>query len=568
MTYQLQHEKQQQHPHPLYHHHHRHLSDTPGSEQQQVRQETTTTTISSTTTTTSSSIPFASDSEPSMYNSPLNRQTHRSTGATTTSSKSLRSSHQQQQQQQDQQQQQQQQYSAQERYLGSSTESVNGMTTPEMKSGGGKFASNGHLPASQSRTKTHSTSSASSSSSSASSTTGGDGNGSHRHQSSERQRAAAEAHDHSGGIHSWPILFAIIPPLGALVFGKSDIWSDMLTLALIAFFLYNIIKVPWELYYAARTRRVLLSSVATNIGAQDPVLEMRRQAAAASLRRQEFFSLLLVLASPFLGGYTLQYLKTFFSSYEDYLSALNIELFIIASAIRPLTHLVSLFKARALHLQEEVHYPSTEVELLRRRVATIEAELNQLRRAVATKREVLQVQDSFEPTLHQLTKQIKRQDKREVLLRSYTEERFAQVEEKLREYDTILAYRLTEEQQHRASLLFLPINILVAMLGYFTYFLPARLTNAVQNKPQPAMLANAPAPQAIGDGRAIPENGRDHERERERDSNGMRGAGGGTTTTVTSNTTTTAHLLHSGRVPAHMSHRAPYEPLREVTRVY
>ncbi|KAF9930690.1 hypothetical protein FBU30_000151 [Linnemannia zychae] len=323
--------------------------------------------------------------------------------------------------------------------------------------------------------------------------------GGNRATSTERPRSGAydASSDYSSGAHSWPILFAVIPPLGALIFGKSDIFSDMLTLILIAFFLYNIIKVPWELYYAARTRRVLLTNVSAK-ASLDPALEQRRQSAAASLRRQEFFSLLLVLASPFLGGYTLQYLKTFFSSYENYLSALNIELFIIASGIRPLTHLISLLKARALHLQEQVHYPDAEVETLKLKVASIEAELSQLRRAFATKRDVLQVQDSVEPTLHQLTKQIKRHDKKEIQLRSYTEERFASIDEKMREYDTYLAYRITEEQ-HRSSLLFLPINILVAMVGYCTFFLPSRLAGISGSKPQP-MLKNAPIPAAIGDG--------------------------------------------------------------------
>ena len=230
----------------------------------------------------------------------------------------------------------------------------------------------------------------------------------------------------------------------------------------------------------------------------DPALEQRRQNAASSLRNQEFFSLLFVLASPFIGGYTLQYLKSFFSSYEDYLSALNIELFIIASGIRPLTHLISLLKARALHLQEHVHYPDSDVESLKRKVASMEAEMAQLRHAFATKREVSLVQDSVEPTLNQLTKQLKRQDKKETLLRSYAEERFATIDEKMREYDTILSYRMTEEQ-HRSSLLFLPINILVAMVSYCTFFLPSRLAGIAGAKQQP-MLKSPPAPAAIGDG--------------------------------------------------------------------
>jgi hypothetical protein len=60
---------------------------------------------------------------------------------------------------------------------------------------------------------------------------------------SERVRSGAhDPSDYSSGAHSWPILFAVVPPLGALIFGKSDIFSDILTLILIAFFLYNIIK--------------------------------------------------------------------------------------------------------------------------------------------------------------------------------------------------------------------------------------------------------------------------------------------------------------------------------------
>ncbi|KAF9314465.1 hypothetical protein BG003_004155 [Podila horticola] len=453
-----------------YSQHHHSESSVP----EKVRQETTTTTISSTTTTTASTMPLTSDSEPTyssnkaQYRSNLGKSNVDHHHRISTADVDL----------------------GQKQHLNTST-SNGRSSSPSSTSSNGNGNGNGNgnaksgLHPKQPAAGLHSLPNSSSSNVST--------QGRQPYPANSGNRAnRPDTHDYSNGAHSWPILFAVVPPLGALVFGKSDIWSDILTLALIAFFLYNIIKVPWELYYAARTRRVLLSSVSANAPV-DPVLEKRRQEAAASLRRQEFFSLLFVLASPFLGGYTLQYLKTFFSSYEDYLSALNIELFIIASGIRPLTHLVSLLKSRALHLQEQVHYPDTEVENLRRKVAAIEGELTQLRRAFATKREVLQVQDNVEPTLHQLTKQIKRHDKKETMLRSYTEERFAAVDEKMREYDTILAYRLTEEQHRTSGLLFLPLNIIVAMIGYCTFFLPSRLTGGKQ---QP-MLKSAPAPAAI-----------------------------------------------------------------------
>ena len=46
----------------------------------------------------------------------------------------------------------------------------------------------------------------------------------------------------SSHAYSWPIAFAVVPPMGALIYGKSDVWSDFLLLLLIAFYLYNIIK--------------------------------------------------------------------------------------------------------------------------------------------------------------------------------------------------------------------------------------------------------------------------------------------------------------------------------------
>ncbi|KAF9288432.1 hypothetical protein BGZ88_008181 [Linnemannia elongata] len=457
--------------------HHHNESSAP----EKVRQETTTTTISTTTTTASSNMPLTSDSEPTMYGAHKSLQYG---GRTSGGAKVSNSSH---------------------------LEVDNGAPRPLNGGRSSSHSSNSSVNNNSGPTLNHKSSqhglnggkggaynSGHHSNGSNMSLPSGSGGRATSAGAAERPRSGAyDQSDYSNGAHSWPILFAVIPPLGALIFGKSDIFSDMLTLILIAFFLYNIIKVPWELYYAARTRRVLLTNASIK-ASLDPVLEQRRQSAAASLKRQEFFSLLLVLASPFLGGYTLQYLKTFFSSYENYLSALNIELFIIASGIRPLTHLISLLKARALHLQEQVHYPDSEVESLKRKVASIEAELTQLRRAFATKRDVLQVQDSVEPTLHQLTKQIKRHDKKEVQLRSYAEERFASIDEKMREYDTYLAYRITEEQ-HRSSLLFLPINILVAMVGYCTFFLPNRLTGISGSKPQP-MLKGTPVPAAISDG--------------------------------------------------------------------
>src|SRR5205809_985808 len=88
--------------------------------------------------------------------------------------------------------------------------------------------------------------------------------------------------------------------------------------------------------------------------------------------------------------------------------------------------------AKELQLQEQVHYPSTEVELLKRRVHHLECEFLQIRKSLATKRDILNVKDGFEPTIFQLNKAVRRYEKKEQYLRNYSEERFAYLETKLR----------------------------------------------------------------------------------------------------------------------------------------
>ncbi|CAG8821654.1 14987_t:CDS:2, partial [Gigaspora rosea] len=168
----------------------------------------------------------------------------------------------------------------------------------------------------------------------------------------------------------------------------------------------------------------------------DPAQEAQRNQAAKELRIQEMWALLLVVASPIIGGYALHGAKMYLTDYDKYISHFNIMLFVFAAGIRPLMHIANLAKNRTLHLQEQVHYPSTEVELLKRRVQHLEYEFSQLRR-----------------------------------------------ESKLREFDSIISYKLQEEQaisvpRSMMQFMFLPFSITFTLLGYATYFLPRSLRGA------------------------------------------------------------------------------------------
>jgi len=200
------------------------------SDKEKVRQETTTTTISSTTTTTASSsstMPLTSDSEPTMYST--QKSMHYTSSRASNGMKNGTSA---------------QLHEIDNDHAIPSSRLVNGgRSSSQSSNSSSNSPALAHKGSHQGLNGQHRKTGAPSSFSNHS-------NGSNASLPPNKSAGSPDRHhrpahdpsDYSSGAHSWPILFAVVPPLGALVFGKSDIWSDMLTLALIAFFLYNIIK--------------------------------------------------------------------------------------------------------------------------------------------------------------------------------------------------------------------------------------------------------------------------------------------------------------------------------------
>ncbi|CAJ0746696.1 4485_t:CDS:2 [Entrophospora sp. SA101] len=284
----------------------------------------------------------------------------------------------------------------------------------------------------------------------------------------------------SSHAYSWPILFAVIPPMGALIFGKSDVWM------------------PWELYYAARSKR-LMHENAVKGQILDSTQEAIKNQLTKELQSHELSALILVIASPIVGGYALHGAKTYLTDYDQYISHFNIVLFVFAAGIKPLMHIASLAKIKTLRLQEQIHYPSTEVEVLKRQIQHLEYEFSQIRKGLATKRDINSIRDGFEPTISQLNKMVKKYEKKEQYLRNYSEERFAYLESKLFEYDNFINHNLKEQEAmtlppSMMQLIVLPSNITLTMLSYVKYFLPRSLRGSHQ-KP---MLQ--PADSSDGDG--------------------------------------------------------------------
>lgn len=311
-------------------------------------------------------------------------------------------------------------------------------------------------------------------------------------------REDQEEHDKEGSSwHYLPLVFALIPPLGAVIHGKADIWTDILMLLLLAYYLYNLVKVPWEMYSNSRSRKIL----AANNGSDDlhPDTKRLRVYAASELRKWEIFSLVLVMASPAIGGYALHYSSALFRDYEKYMTRFNINLFILTAAIRPLNHLIRLAKNRTIHLQQAVHYPSTDVELLKKRIAHLEVELANIQSSQPSKIDLDSVKEGIEPHIAQLNKAVRRYEKKEQYLRMYSEERFAYLEAKLHEYDSVMARRLQSEEKQSwffqrglFRVMFFPLNMTA---GILSYVLPLGKLTA----PQRMVISGPPSDDELSD---------------------------------------------------------------------
>ncbi|UZJ56342.1 hypothetical protein CBS101457_005662 [Exobasidium rhododendri] len=269
-----------------------------------------------------------------------------------------------------------------------------------------------------------------------------------------------------GNWHFAPLLIALVPPLGAVLGGGADAWSDAILLVVASFYLYQLLKVPHDMYHAARTRRILNSDA--EVDDEDATHEQKRVrlAATTELKRAELISLVALVGSPVAGAWLLHYLMETFSDGNRYLNTFNIRLFMLASGVKPWSHAISLLRKRLLHLQEVVHYPSSRVEAMSRRVGRLEADLASLRKLVALKSDVSLLQDGIDLPLTQLSRTMRRYEKKEENLRMSAEDKFSLVESRLEDLlreVAINAELIEEERRQRQRAVSLPVSIFQAL---------------------------------------------------------------------------------------------------------
>ncbi|EJD04907.1 uncharacterized protein FOMMEDRAFT_166653 [Fomitiporia mediterranea MF3/22] len=135
------------------------------------------------------------------------------------------------------------------------------------------------------------------------------------------------------------IIVALVSPIGNILTGNDHIKNILLILLLI-YYLHELVEVPWKLY-----RMSIPSERFHTPPAKDahPI----KASAYSELRSLELFYLVLTVLSPFLGATLLKYVATSISGNPNTLSWFSTSLFVLATGIRPWTHLSERLKDRS-----------------------------------------------------------------------------------------------------------------------------------------------------------------------------------------------------------------------------
>lgn len=205
----------------------------------------------------------------------------------------------------------------------------------------------------------------------------------------------------------------------------------------------------------------------TGSGDDEPRERQLQVDAAAELRVHELLALFACFLSPILGGWLLHAIRSQLSRpSEGLVSNYNITIFLLASEVRPLSHLLKMFQARTLYLQRTVGAgPHDATGVDGPTAAEVAKRLDELE-AFAAKwpgKDILvsssnggvdqiksEVRNSMQPDLDALNRAVRRYEKRMVALTMQTESRLQELESRMCDAITLAAAAERGSSQQKA----------------------------------------------------------------------------------------------------------------------
>ncbi|RKF57164.1 hypothetical protein OnM2_076040 [Erysiphe neolycopersici] len=321
--------------------------------------------------------------------------------------------------------------------------------------------------------------------------------------------------------HSAPLAFALLPALAGILFTNgSGIVTDVMLLGLAAIFLNWSVRLPWEWYHAAQaarksyegTRKVEIfkdkvedGSTLHNVPEDDEFLDeinsdpthalhsSSHTAAASELSRHESLALLSCFAFPLLGAFLLHSLRSQLKRPSDGLvSNYNLTIFLLASELRPIAHVVKLIQSRTLVLRNVVAYKSHNNDITTefakdvcKRLENLEAQYisngkTNLGTRVGEKQSnvvTMEVRRNLQPDIDALNRAVRRYEKRATIQAFQTDSRLQELEARLNDYISLAAAAANNNNRRHVSI----IDFIEWALA--TFLLPFRIISALISLP-------------------------------------------------------------------------------------
>lgn len=224
-----------------------------------------------------------------------------------------------------------------------------------------------------------------------------------------------------------------------------------------------------------------------NAASKDRPQPQSQESASHELRVHELLALATCFIFPLVGAWLLHYIRAQLSRpSEGLVSNYNLTIFLLASELRPLSHLIKLVQARTLYLQRTVAnnphvsdtpspVSSTALRDLTTRLTDLETHIADSATTPTTPKQLqaqfpeltLTIRKQLQPDLDALNRAVRRYEKRATLLSMQTEKRLQDLESRMGDAITLAAAaeRASQSQkQRRNSGLLLMMDGFVKML--------------------------------------------------------------------------------------------------------
>ncbi|KAJ5223440.1 hypothetical protein N7468_007982 [Penicillium chermesinum] len=270
--------------------------------------------------------------------------------------------------------------------------------------------------------------------------------------------------------HSAPLVLALLPAIAGVLFKNGSVFvTDVTLIVLAAIFLNWSVRLPWDWYrsaqaiqrepsvYAAASTEPVESegegndeTAGLSESTQKPSLLQASVEANAvkELQVHELAALASCFVFPVIGTWLLHGIRSSLSRpSEGLVSNYNLTIFLLASEIRPVAHLLKLVQARTLHLQrivstaDDSHVDPDKVQDLSKRLEELEAHVAETAAARLAKgapqspneqpdapslvaQAVLEARHAIQPDIEALNRAVRRYEKRTAFIALQSDERF------------------------------------------------------------------------------------------------------------------------------------------------